>query len=169
MSLLAPTISDAELTNISKYAASGLALQDRSATTHLVGEYSQRDMMTPARQTPMISERIMKNAMDQIAFQHTQTPLLGGKNPELAPTPLLGKRQGEELTQFKLPESKRVRQDVALTPLRDMMNINLKDNANWERSSVASGFSNYAPQLNIKQAFSSFLPAPKHTFEVTAE
>lgn len=76
-------ISDNELANISKYAGGGLALRDLGATNYLVGEYSQRDLMTPARQTPMISERIMKNAMDVIAYQHTQTPLIGGTNPEL--------------------------------------------------------------------------------------
>jgi len=42
-------ISDSELSNIGKYSTGGLAIQDRSATTHLVGEYSQRDMLTPAR------------------------------------------------------------------------------------------------------------------------
>ena len=76
-------ISDNELANISKYTEGGLVLRDLGATNYLVGEYSQRDLMTPARQTPMISERIMKNAMDVIAYQHTQTPLIGGTNPEL--------------------------------------------------------------------------------------
>jgi hypothetical protein len=47
--LPAPVISDSELTNISKYTSGGLALQDRSATHHLMGEYSQRDLLTPAR------------------------------------------------------------------------------------------------------------------------
>ena len=68
ISLPAPVVSDSELATISKYAGGGLALKDEAATHHLVGEYSQRDLMTPARQTPMISERIMKNAMDVIAY-----------------------------------------------------------------------------------------------------
>lgn len=50
------------------------------------------------------------------------------------------------------------------------MNINIKDTANWEKSSMASGFSSSSgPQLNIKEAFSKFLPQPKNTFDITAE
>lgn len=64
-------MSEAELASINKYSTGGLSLQDKSATQYLIGDYSQRDLLTPARQTPMMSERIMKNAMDQIAYQHT--------------------------------------------------------------------------------------------------
>ena len=60
-------ISENELSNISKFSK-GLALKDSGATQYLIGEYSQRDLLTPMRQqTPMISERIMKGALDTIA------------------------------------------------------------------------------------------------------
>lgn len=59
-----PQISDQELYNISKYSnkEKNVGLQDNDATYLLIGEYSRKDLLTPSRQTPMVSERILKNA-----------------------------------------------------------------------------------------------------------
>ena len=47
-------------------------MKDRSETSYLTGEYSKRDMMTPAHQmqTPKASERILKGAQDLLAYQN---------------------------------------------------------------------------------------------------
>jgi hypothetical protein len=53
------------------------------------------------------------------------------------------------------------------------MNINqdLYQRENWEKSSYASGVNSTYQQshLNIKDAFSKFLPKPKLQFEITSE
>ncbi len=61
-----PAISEQELREIAKYASSAHAMQDNEATNLLVGQYSNSEFLTPARQTPMVSERINKNAQDLV-------------------------------------------------------------------------------------------------------
>jgi hypothetical protein len=128
-------------------------------------------------------------------LREAQTPLIGGRNPELneqkdaanVETPLLGKRPADVdqsvSAKFLLPDAKRAKNErpiQAQTPLRDQMNINQDlfngDGAAWEKSSFASGVtSNVGSRYtqsntgNIKQAFAAFLPQPKNQFSVTDE
>ena len=83
MSLPQPLISETELSNISKYANGGdesafalpkSKLKNASATSMLMGEYSQREILQSVRQaqvgqTPLVSERIMKGAQDALALR----------------------------------------------------------------------------------------------------
>lgn len=96
ISLPQPTINETELTNIGKYA-NGSAFaepmnrsQKQSASSILIGEYSQREILASVRQaqaaTPLVSERILKGAQDALALRESQTPLIGGQNPQLNQT-----------------------------------------------------------------------------------
>ena len=59
----------------------------------LLGEYSQREIMasvmrqtnqnSAAAPTPLVSERILKGAQHALALRESQTPLIGGQNPQL--------------------------------------------------------------------------------------
>ena len=74
----------------------------------------------------------MKGAQDVLALRETQTPLIGGQNPQLnkqlsdMTTPMIGKRKAAEVakkSEFEAPASKRpkkqVQPPVEATPLRD--------------------------------------------------
>jgi len=83
-----PQITDAELQSISKMQGEnklGGGQEGSSATKALVGEYSQRDMMTPqVMRTPMLSsQNLIREAQDALALKNQQTPLIGGDNPSL--------------------------------------------------------------------------------------
>lgn len=161
ISLPQPTINETELTNIGKYA-NGSAFaepmsrsQKQSASSILIGEYSQREILASVRQaqaaTPLVSERILKGAQDALALRESQTPLIGGQNPQLnqtlpdIQTPIVKKRKAAEVAQkseFEMPAPKRPKLAVNETPLRDQMRLNI-DQTNteaWEKSSFASGY-----------------------------
>ena len=101
--LPAPQISDQELEEISKmgYADNLLSASDdqvegSSATRALLANYSQtpRQGMTPFRtpqRTPAAkADTIMMEAENLARWRESQTPLLGGENPELHPSDFSG-------------------------------------------------------------------------------
>ena len=131
----------------------------------LMGDYSQKDILDSVRQsataqTPLVSERIKKQAADILALKDQSTPLIGGENLPLnnqlptqfrntSETPLVGvKRTNKEALmngdQF-LNEGQKRDRISAVTPLRDQMSLNnfgseIGGSNAWEKSSMASGF-----------------------------
>jgi len=53
------------------------------ATRALIGEYSMREPTPTPLRTPRYTDKLMTQALDNIALSSQQTPLIGGKNPTL--------------------------------------------------------------------------------------
>ena len=72
-----PQISEQELVSIGKHSTS--LLRDNPATNLLVGDMSssRRVLMSNIRQTPLVSERMQKNAWELAMMRDAQTPLIG--------------------------------------------------------------------------------------------
>lgn len=152
-----PGVKDNELLSIGKMAAAdrkvpGMGLQD-NPTEILAGDYSsQRHLLySSKRQTPLISERIMRGAQDAFYLKQTQTPLvlptaILQNGTELAQTPALGKRMANE-TEL----ADKIKRQKIETPLRDYIGVSKTRDSEWEPK---------AKQLSLKKALQS-LPQPK--------
>mmetsp|Transcript_17937 Transcript_17937/g.15674 ORF Transcript_17937/g.15674 Transcript_17937/m.15674 type:complete len:107 (+) Transcript_17937:717-1037(+) len=66
--------------SISKDEAGG------GSTKILVGDYAQRAVTPTPMRTPRLENSIMREAQNNIALLRTETPLVGGENPELPAT-----------------------------------------------------------------------------------
>lgn len=122
----------------------------------LIGNYSQRDLMTPSMlKTPMMSSKIKQEAYNALLYKNAQTPLLGGQNvyeqvevlgtndihtPNVLKRALVTPiRESIEDGQM-LPPAKRQKINNVQTPVRDEMKINkegdlIMQNV-WEQSSL---------------------------------
>lgn len=194
-----PQISDQELEEIAKmgYASDVLAgnqdlLEGSGATRALLGNYSQtpRQGMTPMR-TPQRTpagkgDAIMMEAENLARLRESQTPLLGGDNPELHPSDFSGvtpkKREVQTpnpmLTPLATPGGTGLTPRIGMTPsrdgysfgmtpkgtpMRDELHINeemdMHDSAKLELRRQAE------LKRNLRMGLSS-LPEPKNEYEV---
>ena len=88
--LPAPQVTDAELEQVLKVGAmamvAGAGAGAGGATSGLVGDYASRAALPTPLRTPRAAEGsdvVLQEARNQLAMLATQTPLLGGVNPEL--------------------------------------------------------------------------------------
>ncbi|ERN18768.1 cell division cycle 5-like protein [Amborella trichopoda] len=197
-----PQISDHELEEIAKMGyASDLALGDEElgetsgATRALLANYGQtpRQGMTPLR-TPQRTpggkvDAIMMEAENLARLRESQTPLLGGENPDLHPSDFSGvtpkKREMQTpnpiATPMSTPGGMGLTPQIGMTPsrdsyssgmtpkqtpLRDELHINedmdMLDDAKLERSKQAE------LRKTLKSGLVS-LPQPKNEYQIVVQ
>ncbi|KAJ6757394.1 CELL DIVISION CYCLE 5-LIKE PROTEIN [Salix koriyanagi] len=149
--LPAPQISDHELEDIAKmgYASDLLAgseelMEGSGATRALIANYAQtpRQGMTPLR-TPQRTpagkgDAIMMEAENLARLRESQTPLLGGENPDLHPSDFSGvtpkKREIQTpnpmLTPSATPGGAGLTPRIGMTPSRDSFGVTPKGTPN---------------------------------------
>ncbi|KAK8949589.1 Cell division cycle 5-like protein [Platanthera zijinensis] len=198
--LPAPQISDQELEEISKMGyANDLTLgseelaEGSGATSSLVADYSQTprrgmtSLRTPQRTPVGKVDAIMMEAENLARLRESQTPLLGGQNPELHPSDFTGvtPRKREMLTPNPLatplaspgpmgltprigitPSRDGVGGTPTYTPFRDDLHINedveVQDSAKLE----------LRRQEELRRSLRSgltYLPQPKNEYQIVMQ
>ncbi|XP_068659643.1 cell division cycle 5-like protein [Aristolochia californica] len=191
--LPAPQISDHELEEIAKigYASdivgNGELAEGSVATSALLANYAQtpRLGMTPLR-TPQRTpsgkgDAIMMEAENLARLRESQTPLLGGENPELHPSDFSGvtpkKREIQTPNPIATPGPTGLTPRIGMTPSRDVIygmipkgtpirdelhineDMDMHDSAKLELRRQAEW------QRNLRAGFSS-IPQPKNEYQV---
>ncbi|XP_017976913.1 PREDICTED: cell division cycle 5-like protein [Theobroma cacao] len=200
--LPAPQISDHELEEIAKmgYASDLLAGNDElaegsGATRALLANYSQtpRQGMTPLR-TPQRTpagkgDAIMMEAENLARLRESQTPLLGGENPELHPSDFSGvtpkKRENQTpnpmSTPSMTPGGAGLTPRIGMTPLRDGYSFGvtpkgtpirdeLHINEDMDLNDSAKLEQRRQPDLrrNLRSGLGS-LPQPKNEYQIVIQ
>ncbi|EGR30415.1 myb-like DNA-binding domain protein [Ichthyophthirius multifiliis] len=78
-----------------------LTTTDNEITKGLMGTYSQREMPLTQMRTPRYQDQLLNEAKNLIALNQTQTPLVGGQNPQL----IEEKQVFSNSVQFKIPQT----------------------------------------------------------------
>ncbi|KAG9443809.1 hypothetical protein H6P81_015149 [Aristolochia fimbriata] len=191
--LPAPQISDHELEEIAKigYASdivgNGELSEGSVATSELLANYAQTPrlgmtpMRTPQRTPSGKGDAIMMEAENLARLRESQTPLLGGENPELHPSDFSGvtpkKREIQTPNPIATPGPAGLTPRIGMTPsrdasygttpkgtpIRDELHINedldMHDSAKLELRRQAEW------QRNLRSGFSS-IPQPKNEYQI---
>lgn len=199
MNLPTPQIPDYELEHIAKFGLPALSeelSEGSGATRALLADYTQtpRHGMTPLR-TPQRTpagkqDAIMMEAENQARLRLSQTPLLGGENPDLHPsdfsgvtpkkneiqtpnhmlTPSVMSTPGASGLTPRIGMTPRDGQSFGVTPkgtpIRDELHINeemeMRDSAKLERARQAD------MRRNLRSGLTG-LPQPKNEYLITVQ
>ncbi|GKB09687.1 cell division cycle 5-like protein [Tanacetum coccineum] len=195
MNLPTPQIPDYELQHIAKFGLPALSEQlseGSGATRALLADYTQtpRHGMTPIRTPAGKQDAIMMEAENQARLRLSQTPLLGGDNPDLHPSDFSGvtpKKKDIQTPNLMLTPSvmstpgasgltprigmtPRDGQSFGVTPkgtpIRDELHINeemeMRDSAKLERARQAD------MRRNLRSGLTG-LPQPKNEYLITVQ
>ncbi|KAL7590108.1 hypothetical protein Lser_V15G35741 [Lactuca serriola] len=186
MNLPTPQIPDYELEHIAKFGLPALTdelSEGSGATRALLADYTQTPRQTPLR-TPQRTpagkqDAIMMEAENQARLRLSQTPLLGGENPDLHPSDFSGVTPKKKeiqtpnpmLTPGATPGGMGLTPRIGMTPgqsfgvtpkgtpIRDELHINeemeMHDNAKIVRRNLRSGLTG--------------LPQPKNEYQIVIQ
>ncbi|KAL4574704.1 hypothetical protein LXL04_021540 [Taraxacum kok-saghyz] len=187
MNLPTPQIPDYELEHIAKFGLPALTdelAEGTNATRALLADYTQTPRQTPLR-TPQRTpagkqDAIMMEAENQARLRLSQTPLLGGENPDLHPSDFSGVTPKNKEIQTPnpmltpggmTPSGMGVTPRIAMTPgqsfgvtpkgtpIRDDLHINeeteIQDNVKVVRRNLRTGLTG--------------LPQPKNEYQIVIQ
>jgi pre-mRNA-splicing factor CDC5/CEF1 len=141
-----PQVSDRELQAIAKLASQSPGLPTQKSTKSdvtetLVGNYTPKEATPMVMRTPMLEDRVLREAQDALAIKNAETPLVGGitaepRTPQLpnptgssaprTPNTLLNRLESQqrESSVFRVPTKRPTTRTVEgkeLPPLRDQL------------------------------------------------